>query len=642
MVNFNSIPAMGKAALAWLTLTSTLAAAGYPDPEFRNGLTGPAPIDNAIQVRFKIPSGVCRTAMPYQEQRTGYITIPADGDIPEQNVFFWYVRARERTNALTLWLSGTPGQSSLQSFFTGQGPCNVIESGMNKLETAAAEWGWDRASNLLFVDQPIRSGLSYDTLMTGSLNLTDRIYLLPELDPDEEDLPEFLLPKGTFPSKEATITHTKGAAKTMWKFMQAFYSVFPEYKPPTGPGKNLGLNIFSEGYGGKFVATFADYFAKRDAEYYKNERAGQTTYPMNVKSIGILNGCVDPLVQSEFTIDQAWRNPYGLKFVSREVYLDTKRKWNSDNSSCRSSLKKCYALTKDLDYDSKVPDATQKVCNDATIACAREQNEWYIFQGGSLLDITHRFPDVPAPLHHLEYLNQPWVQKAMGVPLNYTEVNFDVGINLLRSGDWAYGPMVPYLANALKRGVNVGLMYGDRNFMCNWAGGEALSMAVAEAAGGQYADKFPKAGYSSIYTSDSYVGGKVRQFGGLSYSRIEQAGQHIAAYQPSTALQVFGRIIKGVSVSDGQFVNINDYSTKGQNTMEEDLDIYPQMLDRCYLRAMLTTCTRENIAHILAGEGVIISNVWYAREADWTPSPQVFPSSLYGLYVHPLGAPRDE
>ncbi len=46
------------------------------------------------------------------------------------------------------------------------------------------------------------------------------------------------------------------AAMAIYHMMQGFLSVFPQYNPP-GNG-SLGVNLFSESYGGKYGPAFAD------------------------------------------------------------------------------------------------------------------------------------------------------------------------------------------------------------------------------------------------------------------------------------------------------------------------------------------------------------------------------------------------
>lgn len=109
-----------------------------------------SPVDPGISISYKVPDGVCNTAFQDQQQYTGWVNVPG---VYETNMFFWFVAARQPTSQLTIWLNGGPGSSSMFGFFTESGPCEVVERGANRLDTVARDWGWDRASNMLFIDQ---------------------------------------------------------------------------------------------------------------------------------------------------------------------------------------------------------------------------------------------------------------------------------------------------------------------------------------------------------------------------------------------------------------------------------------------------------------------------------------------------------
>lgn len=64
------------------------------------------------------------------------------------------------------------------------------------------------------------------------------------------------------------------------------------------------------------------------------------------------------------------------------------------------------------------------------------------------------------------------------------------------------------------------MVYGDRDYQCNWFGGEAVSLAINSTSAGGFAS----AGYADVQTNASYVGGLVRQHGNLSFTRVYQAG----------------------------------------------------------------------------------------------------------------------
>ncbi len=88
-------------------------------------------------------------------------------------------------------------------------------------------------------------------------------------------------------------------------------------------------------------------------------------------------------------------------------------------------------------------------------------------------------------------------------------------------GDYPRPGHLEDLAFLLDHGVKVTMMYGDRDFACNWLGGEAVSLAInyTGTAG------FHGAGYTDIRVNDTYIGGQVRQSGNLSFSRVFQAGK---------------------------------------------------------------------------------------------------------------------
>jgi hypothetical protein len=110
-----------------------------------------SPLNPNITISYKIPdNGTCTTAFDTQKQYTGWVNVPGNY---ATNLFFWFVEARQQPANLTIWLNGGPGASSLFGFFTETGPCEIVEKGLGQYETVVREWGWDRASNLLFIDQ---------------------------------------------------------------------------------------------------------------------------------------------------------------------------------------------------------------------------------------------------------------------------------------------------------------------------------------------------------------------------------------------------------------------------------------------------------------------------------------------------------
>ena len=87
--------------------------------------------------------------------------------------------------------------------------------------------------------------------------------------------------------------------------------------------------------------------------------------------------------------------------------------------------------------------------------------------------------------------------------------------------------MLEDIAYVLENGIKVAMVYGDRDFACNWIGGERSSLSIPYI----YSEQFKQAGYAPIEVNENYVGGQVRQYGNLSFSRVYQAG-HMGKQNP--------------------------------------------------------------------------------------------------------------
>jgi len=75
-----------------------------------------------------------------------------------------------------------------------------------------------------------------------------------------------------------------------------------------------------------------------------------------------------------------------------------------------------------------------------------------------------------------EFLNQKEIQEALGVPgRKWKDCAMDVHMMLL--GDWVLS-MSSKVASILENGIEVLVYSGDKDFICNWRGGEAWTKAV--------------------------------------------------------------------------------------------------------------------------------------------------------------------
>lgn len=573
-----------------------------------------SPIDPDITISYKVPEGACTTAFETQEQYTGWVNVPGDY---QTNLFFWFVGAREPSSILTIWLNGGPGSSSMFGFFNENGPCEVVDAfGNDNYQTVAREWGWDRASNMLFIDQPNQVGFSYDTPTNGSLDLlTNEVYVPAESRPNSRPADMFL--NGTFSSRDAnnTANTTETAAFAIYHMLQGFLGAFPQYNPPDNG--SLGVNLFAESYGGKYGPVFASKWQEMNTVRMNGTGANSTTVDIHLSSLGIINGCIDDLVQAPYYPIMATKNPYGLVAIN-SIRAQAANASFYTSGGCQDLIHQCRSAVEanDTSNSGSVP-AVNYICSQAYEFCTENVMLPYSDAGRSVYDIAALLPDSFPPSRYLSYVNSAEFQSALGATTNYTETSSTVASAFASTGDYERESLIPKLASLLNDGIRVALIYGDRDYICNWLGGEAISLNLASTSAAigspvsesSYAS-FSTAGYAPIIVNDSYIGGVVRQFGNLSFSRIYQAGHSVPAYQPETAFQVFARIIMGTSLSDGKAINLSTYNTTGAMNATSTFSLPASPTGTCWVRNIPGSCGEDQKKELLDrdGQGVAIVN----------------------------------
>lgn len=508
--------------------------------------------------------------------------------------------------------------------FQEHGPCRVVEIARDKLGTQPSAWGWDRSTNILYVDQPNEVGFSFDRPTNGSLNLFTSITTEPTSEVPSGQ-PDYTYLNGTFSSNSgnSTANTTEIAALAVWHMLQGFLGAFPQYNPgtyanSTKPGA-VGVNLFAESYGGKYGPAFATLWEQQNLLRRNGSLSSNKTLEIHLSSLGIMQGCVDDLVQGRFYPIFANNNTYGIQTLSLTEQQAAASSFLSTNG-CQQLIESCRNAVTAQDPQNNGDVATvNQICATAQSICNNEVFGPYSSSGRDIYDITQNMPDPFPPSTYLEYLNSADVQAAIGVAVNYTQTNTAVANAFLQTGDYERGDHIGEMAYLLSLGIRVALVYGDRDYICNWLGGEAVSFSIAAQAVGY--SPFYSAGYADIVVNTTYVGGVVRQYGNLSFSRIYDAGHLIPAYQPETAFTVFTRIIMGNDISLGAAADLSTYMSNGSANATE-LSKAPNQLDPiCWIRNIESTCTSDQKVMLQQGQGVIINGVLYDDASDWKPPP---------------------
>ncbi|KAL7624533.1 hypothetical protein AAE478_006098 [Parahypoxylon ruwenzoriense] len=623
-------PTSIRTAFSLAVVASSARAQFPPTPEGVTVLE--SRFGDGVTISYKEP-GICETT-PDVKSYAGYVHLPPGSlaDLNETqeypiNTFFWFFEARNNPqNApLSIWLNGGPGSSSLYGLFTENGPCYV---NADSNSTTLSQWAWNNEVNMLFLDQPTQVGLSYDTLQNITQDLvTGEVVRLDESDPIPEQNTTLLV--GTYPSqiRNQTARGSRNAAIALWHFAQTWFQEFPGYHP-----NDSRISIATESYGGRYGPAFAAFFEEQNQKIENGtwSDADGENYVINLDTLVLINSCIDRQIQWPAYPHIAYNNTYGLETVNETVYLDMVDALERPGG-CRDQIDNCRALALVYDPENRgVNETVNEVCSDAETFCSsRVRGPYLDYSGRNYYDIASLDPNpFPAPFYN-KYLNQPHVQRALGVPLNFTQSSSAVSSAFRGIGDYPRPGWVEDLAYLLDNGVKVHLIYGDRDYACNWIGGEAVSLAINHT----YAEQFRAAGYADLVVNDTYVGGQTRQYGNLSFSRVYQAGHEVPAYQPETAYQLFRRALFNRDMATGTAdvgagnSGQSGYGTRGTaDTWAIKNEDPPDLLHFCYVYDSLSsTCTQDQIDSVLNGSAVIANGI--VRDAN---STRLFPESFGG------------
>lgn len=167
----------------------------------------------------------------------------------------------------------------------------------------------------------------------------------------------------------------------------------------------------------------------------------------------------------------AWNNTYGLTAINETT--KHRQLWElSRPGGIQDQMHECSRLAKALEDPGQTsvdPVYVEQYCANVSDFSARILVTPYMeTRKYGWFDVSHPSAD-PFPWnYHLGWLTQGWVQKALGVPVNFTWASPAISAGFDKHGDMPRGGYLEDLAHLLDNGVKVHLVYGDRDFACNW------------------------------------------------------------------------------------------------------------------------------------------------------------------------------
>ena len=128
------------------------------------------------------------------------------------------------------------------------------------------------------------------------------------------------------------------------------------------------------------------------------------------------------------------------------------------------------------------------------------------------------------------FLNDATVQQVLGVS-GRKWVECDQMVHTYLLGDWMTN-LMPQVAWMLDNtDLDILVYSGDKDFICNWRGGEAWTEATKWGSKSEF-----NAQAYEPWTVDGAPAGEMRQFGNFHFLRVYDAGHMVPMDQPAHAL----------------------------------------------------------------------------------------------------------
>nr|GMD25401.1 serine carboxypeptidase-like [Ipomoea batatas] len=206
----------------------------------------------------------------------GYYRLPATVDA---RMFYFFFESRSnKSDPVVIWLTGGPGCSGSLALFYENGPFYIADNH----SLIWNDYGWDKVSNLIYVDQPIGTGFSYS-------------------------------------SSTDDIRHDEnGVSNDLYVFLQEFFKTHPEY------AKNEFF-VTGESYAGHYIPALGTRINQG------NKKKGGIY--INLKGLAIGNGMTNPEIQYPAYPDYALDNNLISKSSHDELIQHI--------PECQKAVRKC-------------------------------------------------------------------------------------------------------------------------------------------------------------------------------------------------------------------------------------------------------------------------------------------------------------
>ncbi|KAK4286417.1 hypothetical protein QN277_002975 [Acacia crassicarpa] len=251
--------------------------------------------DRIVEKQLKFPKLVAPgPSVQDLGHHAGYYSLPQS---KAARMFYFFFESRnKKTDPVVIWLTGGPGCSSSLALFYENGPFQITQN----LSLSWNDYGWDKVSNILFVDQPIGTGFSYSS--------------------DKTDIPH----------------NEEGVSNALYDFLQAFFKEHPQFQ------KN-DFYVTGESYAGHYLPALA-------SRLHQANKANEGIH-INLKGMAIGNGLTNPEIQypayPDFALERGLiqKDEYNsIKQLVPSCVQSAQACGKEGGDACLSSFSNCNAI----------------------------------------------------------------------------------------------------------------------------------------------------------------------------------------------------------------------------------------------------------------------------------------------------------
>jgi carboxypeptidase C (cathepsin A) len=322
-------------------------------------------------------------------------------------------------------------------------------------------------------------------------------------------------PPGTGFSEGDADSGEAEVAVDMLGFLQAFFEALPAY--------NRDFYIFGESYAGHYIPAIANLLHQ-----HNKLNLGKR---IDLKGVGIGNGLTAPSEQYKWYPEMAFQSKTAPQIVTNEEY----ERMQKSVPACVHAIDLCNA------FDGQNP-----LCFVAMIVCNLAMMKPYQDHGMNPYDMRLKCEKPPLCYDFSEidvYLNDPEVQKVIGVNKPWSNCNYQINMQFVFDFMRNYDQMIPEL---LEDGVRVLVYVGDQDYICNWIGNKAWVTNLDWSG----KDEFNKQADIEYKDPNGEVIGLMRSHETLSFLQFFNAGHMVPMDQPEKSLFMFNDFIRASKNTD--------------------------------------------------------------------------------------------